>query len=638
MSESLDKLCNNELEFFRGTAAKFAKDYPKIAGRLGVNPGATATGTKWIDDPHVERLIQAVAYLNARTRMKLDDSFPELVDAILGILYPHMLNPIPSMSIVGFKLGNESKDLMAGYTVDTDVILETERFNDCNCSFQPVFPVTLYPLEVEATRILAAPFSGPTSPCRSAAKSVFRIELCGTEKSAAEKGRKEQSLSFSSLRFFVSIPDFSRAAKLVELLHTQLLEITITNSQSNELVAVLSPDHLVAVGFSAQEAMLPMSPTTFSGYRLLTEYLVFPQKFLFFDIQGFSDEILKQVGNKWEISMLLREHDPQLAKDVQELQRPGVERGEPAVRLGCAPIVNMFRKTAAGIPLNHRSFEHRIVPDSRTDSVFEVYAIDNIELHQSDGSRRQYRPFYSVTHSSHDNFEGYWHAVRRPGPVEADRGNLNAPTEMYVSLIDHAFSPLQAATGTLFAELRCFNQDLPARMAAAKEISQIRLTSSTTAGALSDAEFLVLPTPAIRRHLGRQNLWPLVSQLSLNHLSLSSQNKGLDSLREILALNDPRESEESRMLIEGIASISCEKDVQRVEGAFVRGTRVHVLLEQDNFVGDSAFLFASVLNHFFSMYTSINSFVRLTANTNDREARGLEVWKWPVKLGNRHLI
>ena len=95
MSESLDAWYQKELAFFRTTVQEFSDRFPKIANRLTLS----AAGVK---DPHVERLIQAFAYLNARTRLKLDDSFPELADAMLGILYPHMVAPVPSMSVVGF--------------------------------------------------------------------------------------------------------------------------------------------------------------------------------------------------------------------------------------------------------------------------------------------------------------------------------------------------------------------------------------------------------------------------------------------------------------------------------------------------------------------------------------------------------
>ena len=59
MGDELLPYYNDELSYIRNLAAEFAKDHPKIAKRLRVSPDA-------IEDPHVARLIEAFAYLNAR--------------------------------------------------------------------------------------------------------------------------------------------------------------------------------------------------------------------------------------------------------------------------------------------------------------------------------------------------------------------------------------------------------------------------------------------------------------------------------------------------------------------------------------------------------------------------------------------
>ena len=61
---------NAELRYMRELAKEFAAKNPKIAGRLRLSQDA-------IEDPHVGRLIEAFAFQNARTRLKLEDDFPE---------------------------------------------------------------------------------------------------------------------------------------------------------------------------------------------------------------------------------------------------------------------------------------------------------------------------------------------------------------------------------------------------------------------------------------------------------------------------------------------------------------------------------------------------------------------------------
>ena len=93
MSDELLPYFNEELRFIRESGAAFARANPKIAGRLQLAADSPS-------DPHVSRLIEAFAYLNARIRHKLDDDFPELTEALLGVLYPHYLAPIPAAAIV----------------------------------------------------------------------------------------------------------------------------------------------------------------------------------------------------------------------------------------------------------------------------------------------------------------------------------------------------------------------------------------------------------------------------------------------------------------------------------------------------------------------------------------------------------
>src|SRR5512133_3570046 len=93
MRDDLLTYYERELTFVRRMASEFAEKYPKVAGRLLLEPGRC-------EDPHVERLIEAFSLLAARIHLKLDDEFPEITESLLHILAPHYLAPIPSTAIV----------------------------------------------------------------------------------------------------------------------------------------------------------------------------------------------------------------------------------------------------------------------------------------------------------------------------------------------------------------------------------------------------------------------------------------------------------------------------------------------------------------------------------------------------------
>src|SRR5262245_36173306 len=149
MSDDLLAHYNRELLSIRRAAAAFASENPRIAGRLRLSEDA-------IEDPHVGRLIEAFAYLTARVRQKLDDDFPELTNAMLGILYPHFDKPVPSMSILQMEPKSE---LQEAYRVPAGTLIDTEAVDGDKCRFRTAFDVTLHPLTVRSATLTGRPIT-----------------------------------------------------------------------------------------------------------------------------------------------------------------------------------------------------------------------------------------------------------------------------------------------------------------------------------------------------------------------------------------------------------------------------------------------------------------------------------------------
>ncbi|MCX7425639.1 MAG: type VI secretion system baseplate subunit TssF, partial [Planctomycetia bacterium] len=154
MTDELLPYYNRELAFIRRLGAEFAESHPKIAGRLRL-------GADTVEDPHVERLIEAFAWLNARTRHKLEDDFPEISDAMLGVLYPHYLAPIPAMAVAQFVLDRGQGELATGYEIPAGAALETDAIDGDPCRFRTCYPATLWPIRVSAASLTGRPLTAP---------------------------------------------------------------------------------------------------------------------------------------------------------------------------------------------------------------------------------------------------------------------------------------------------------------------------------------------------------------------------------------------------------------------------------------------------------------------------------------------
>src|SRR5262249_13649989 len=138
-------------------------------------------------------------------------------------------------------------------------------------------------------------------------------------------------------------------------------------------LVTLPANSLRHLGFSDAEGILPYPHRSFSGYRILQEYFTFPEKFLFFELGGVEQAVAARIGDKVEIVFLISGFE---RSDRQQVLELGVS---PATfRLGCTPIVNLFRQASEPILLDQKRFEYRIVPDARREKALDIFSVDEV--------------------------------------------------------------------------------------------------------------------------------------------------------------------------------------------------------------------------------------------------------------------
>lgn len=602
MAEELLAHYQRELTYIRRLAGEFAAAHPTIAGRLRLSGEAT-------DDPFVARLIEAFAYLNARVRTKLDDDFPELTDALIGILYPHYLSPIPSMTIARFDC---APDLTASYQLPAGFEVNTETVAGDTCLFRTAYPVTLWPIALDTVAFGARPMAAPPNPRAAGTTAILRIGLKCLGDSVTFS-----SLGLDRLRFYLSGPA-QQALPLYELIHNNCVSVALVEGPTDPHPVILPPRSIKPVGFAADEGLLPYPARSHLGYRLITEYFAFPEKFLFFDLEGIEAKTLMESGKRLEIFLYLNRTSADLERSI------GVE----SLAIGCSPMVNLFPLRAEPIAVNQATADYRVVPDSRRPMATEVYAIQGVEGSDAQGQSTRFEPFYAMRPGGR---RAYWHADRRPGRP-GDTG-----TEVFLSLVDEAFDPAAPAGMTLSTEILCLNRDLPSRLPFGG--GHPRLTPVEAPAAVRRVQALTPPTPTLRPALGKHGRWRLISHLALNHLSLTDDAGGLDALREVLKLYDFRGAPETQAIIDSVLKVSSRRGSARIPGdalgGFARGVDVTVEFDGERFAAAGLYLFASVLERFLGLYCSVNSFSRLTATIRGRPQ---PLKRWPARAGETVLL
>ncbi|HEU4628436.1 MAG TPA: type VI secretion system baseplate subunit TssF [Gemmatimonadaceae bacterium] len=610
MRDDLLYYYERELAFLRRMGAEFADRYPKVASRLQLER------TK-CEDPHVERLLEGFAFLAARVHLKIDDDFPEVSESLLDVVYPHYVRPMPSTSLVEFELDPEQGKLTTGLPIRRGSLLYSRPVGGVPCRFRTCYDTTLWPVTVAA-----AQWTTPER-LRPAVRAPEAVAALRLELRCLPDVRFDQ-LELETLRLHLA-GDGSLVYPLYELLGHNLVRVVVRDPDDPARRVVLGPEALRPVGFGEDEGILPFPRRSFAGYRLLQEYFTFPDKFLFFDLGGFAELRAAGFGERAEVVFLV---SPFERADRRQVLESGVNAR--TLRLGCTPVVNLFPQVSEPVLLTQRRHEYLLTPDARRAST-EIFSVDEV-VGVTPGAREpvRFEPFYSHRHASdRATPQQFWQARRRASRWREDEG-----TDVFLAFVDLSARTIHPDLDAVTARLTCFDGNLPARLPFGGDGGDFELQGG---GPLRRITALVKPTPVVQPPLGKPQLWRLISQLSLNYLSLVEE--GTDALQEILRLHNTGDDAAGEKHIQGIVRVSSAPAHARVLGehglAFARGRRVELELDEEQFAGGSAYLLASVLERFLGLYTSLNSFSALTARSRQRRR---PLGEWAPRAGGKALL
>ncbi len=611
MADGLLPYYNRELAALRELAAEFAEANPKAAGRLRIGHDA-------VDDPHVGRMLEGVAFLASRVHRRLDDEFPELTDALLGVLYPHYLAPIPSAAIVRLSC---QPYLRVPVTVPRGTAIETDPVDGEPCRFTTAADVILWPITVDGARLTGLPLAAPINTQARGARATLRFVL-----TTVDPETSFADLEIDRLRLYLRGP-VEQSLQLYELICRNGVGVALADGPNDATPTLLPPSAIQPAGFSDEEALYPWSSRSFSGFRLLTEYFALPEKFLFIDIVGLDARTMVHAQNRLEVFVYLDRAVPELERSLHA----------DALTAGCVPMINLFRRACEPVALTHESIEYHVAADHRRARNLEIWSVERVRELRGDGSSRPWRPFYR--HAPHDLRPddedeppaGFYNVVRR----EAAAGV--GGTEMYLAPMDPALSVDRPADTVLSIDAMCSNRDLPARLPFGGDQPQLHLSEGMSS--VASLTCLTPPTASLRGQLHDGRAWRLISHLSLSHLSVVGGPAAADSLREMLRLYDPHDSPETRNAIAGLMGVTSASGTARVPGArpgaFCRGLDVELMFDPKIWTSSGLYLLASVLERFLALHATVNSFVRTTAVLQGHPGT---VARFPPRAGSRVLL
>ena len=611
---------SQELQHLREVGGEFALDYPKIAGRLGLDGFECA-------DPYVERLLEGFSFLAARVQMKIDAEFPRFTQHMAELVYPQFLAPTPSMAVVQLQPDLTNPALKPGYAVPRGSAMRSVLGPGDNtaCEYRTGHAVTLWPIELTDARFFthSGHLTGLNVALPPAVKAGIRLRL-RTGGGVAFKDLPLDTLNLH-LRGAEDMP-----VRIYEKLLGHVVAVLVAPvTRPASWHQMLPKSALGPLGFNEDEALLPSGERTFQGYRLLKEYFAFPQRYYFVELRGLQAALARCADTEVEITILLDGLDAQLEKtlDVSNFA------------LHCTPAINLFPRRADRINVTGEQFEYHVLVDRTRPMDYEIYQVDAVTGYGSGNQAEQsFRPFYTARDIAGARQEAAFFQIRREPRTISQRQRRDGPrssyigSEAFISIVDAAEAPYRAGLRQLGLSVWCTNRDLPLSMPIGVGKTDFILDSGAPLLAARCLSGPSQPHPSLAEG---SVAWRLLNHLSLNYLSLvdSDAQQGAAALREMLTLYCPPLDVNAGRQIDGLRSIASRPITRRMPSpgpiAFGRGLEIGVTFDDAAFEGSGAFLLGAVLARFFSGYVSINTFTETVVKTL---ARG-DIMRWPAREG-----
>ena len=611
---------SQELQHLREMGGEFATDYPKIAGRLGLDGFDCA-------DPYVERLLEGFGFMAARVQMKIDAEFPRFTQHLSELIYPHFLAPTPSMAIAQLHPDLSNPALVSGFKMPQGSAMRSVLGKDevTACEYRTAHALTLWPIELVEAKFFtnSGVLAGADVKLPPDIKAGLRLRL------RTAGGMPFNQLGIDRLCLHLRGSDDTPSRIYEKILSAVEGALVLPAKRPAAWSRLLPKSAVQPVGLGEQEALLPSGARTFQGYRLLQEYFAFAPRFLFIEVAGLLPAVRACIESEIEIVILLNRTDIVLEQSLDASN----------FALNCTPVINLFKRNADRINLSGEQFEHHVLVDRTRPMDYEVFQIEKATGYGSGANAEvPFNAFYSAKDIDGLEQAKAFYQIRREPRVISQRQRLRGPrssyigSEAFISIVDAAEAPYPHDLRQLGLTVWCTNRDLPLSMAVGVGKTDFILEDG---GPVQAVRCVTGPSQPFASFAEGSVAWRLLNHLSLNYLSLvdNDPEQGAVALREMLALYCHPTDINAQRQVEGVRAINAKAITRRLQThgpiAFGRGLRITVTMDDAAFEGSGAFLLGAVLSHFFAQYVSINSFTETVIRTI---ARG-EIMHWPARGG-----
>ncbi|MDC4264952.1 type VI secretion system baseplate subunit TssF [Acinetobacter baumannii] len=603
MIEELLPFYEKQLQEFGQQSREFAQKYPKIAQRLSLNQ-------EQIDDPHIERLIQAFSLIAARIDKKLTDSYDVFTRSLFEVMFPQYLRHFPACSVVSFEDINKIKQLTEPHLVPHHTVLKSRSFKGVQCEFNTTQDIKLLPIHLSGLDFKTTPSAHMHLNQNATLSLKFEIF-----------NNAHACLTDEKLPIYLdAISNFP-----LQVLDSIFKKGTSFAVKYGQTIVELSKNPFELTGFAEQESLLPLDQHTHHAYRLLMEYFCFPEKFSYLKLDLDFLKRIPQHVSEFEllIHFKLNLNDQAVVRNYSELNIANF-------KLFTTPVINLFEKYAEPQKIVHKQLEYPLVTDAHHPEFYQVYSILEMNMVREKTNQEEsyvpVLPFFAMSHY-HNDTARFFYSVN----YQKLQSNF---VEMGYSIISKNLNPFSTRSDFISTKLLCSNRDLP-HEALGQSNNVLNLNDSSLA---RRAIVLKRPTKPYKFEQGQSEQWRVISHLSLNSLALM-KGDAVSHVKELLALYNLPQSKENYLIIESIKKLEFSLTHKLVDGKpfpmFVRGVKAELQIDSSVFRGHSLYIFSQLLSRVFNLKVQINSFVDLVVKDYSSQQ---ELYQCSQNVGGKTLL
>ncbi|MFV5262454.1 type VI secretion system baseplate subunit TssF [Acinetobacter courvalinii] len=602
MIEQLLPYYEKQLQEFGQQSREFAQKYPKIAQRLSLNQ-------EQIDDPHIERLIQAFSLIAARIDKKLEDSYDVFTHSLFEVMFPQYLRHFPACTVVSFEDINKLKQLTAAHVIPQKTALKSRSFKGVQCEFNTTNEVRLLPISLTQLEFQTSPSIHMHLNQNATLSLKFEIF------NEAQKWILDEKLpiyldAISNFPLQVLDSIFRKDTGFALRVGPRVLEIS---------------NPFEVMGFTEQESLLPIDQHTHHAYRLLMEYFCFPEKFNYLNLDLSCLKGLLGQQNQFEILIHLK-----LNLNDQAVVRNYSELNVANFKLFTTPAINLFEKQAEPQKISHTQLQYPLITDAHHPELYQVYSVIEMNMVREKTNQEQTHlpvlPFFAMSHYHNDKVQFFYSLNYVPAQ--------NKTTQMGYSIVSKHLKPYEIKSDFISTRLLCSNGDLP-HEALSQSNNILNLNDSSLA---RRALILKRPTSPFYFDKNKNEQWRIISHLSLNTLALM-KGDALSHVKELLALYNLPHSKENILLIDALKQLSFSTTNKLVNSKpfpmFIRGVKAELAVNKSVFRGHSLYIFSQLLSHVFNLKVQINSFVDVVVKDSLNQQ---EIYQCVQNVGGKTLL